>query len=115
MGRACSVCAHEAAFEINEAIVIARESNRTIAQHYGLHYSAVQRHRQHIPQLLLKSAEAQQIADADDLLADIARSRAAAFELLDRAERAARMGGDGRGHPGVSRERPHSWRATGKA
>jgi len=56
--------------------------NRRIATRYGLSEAAVRRHRaSHIPELLLKAYE------ASDLLADIARLRASAFDLLGKAER----------------------------
>jgi hypothetical protein len=86
----CSVCAHPESFVINEAILGVGEngklSNRAIAKRYGVDDSSVQRHKAHIPQLLVKASSSEEIAQADVLLDDIARIRAAAFRALDRAE-----------------------------
>jgi hypothetical protein len=65
MPQVCQVCSHPDVFEINEALVIEKRSNRTIAQQYGVHYSAVQRHREHIPELLVKASMAQEVFEAD--------------------------------------------------
>jgi hypothetical protein len=64
----CSVCAHSEAFAINEALVIEKRSNRSIAKQYSFNHNAVQRHRAHIPELLVKASEAMEVADADELL-----------------------------------------------
>jgi hypothetical protein len=47
---------------------IEKRSNRSIVKEYGVDHNAVQRHRQHIPQLLVKAAQAEEIARADTLL-----------------------------------------------
>src|SRR3712207_1590065 len=77
--RVCTVCSHDLRREIDVAIVHGG-GNRRIATRYGLSEAAVRRHRaSHIPELLLKAYE------ASDLLADIARLRASAFDLLGKA------------------------------
>ena len=68
MGRPCSVCQHPQSFEINEALIIEGRSNRSLAKQYGLDHNAVQRHRQHIPGLLLKARNAMQIREAEALV-----------------------------------------------
>src|SRR5215211_8445055 len=88
MGQICTVCAHELSFEINEALVVSKQSNRTIAQQFGVHYSAVQRHRQHIPELLLKASQSLQVFDADRLLEQIEALRLKAMTVLEEAEAA---------------------------
>ena len=92
MPRLCTVCAHPESFVINEAILGLGEdgklSNRAIAKQYGVDDSAVQRHKEHIPELLLKASAADDIARADVLLDDIAAIRSAAFRALDFAEAA---------------------------
>jgi hypothetical protein len=85
-GLQCSVCAHPDAVIINEAIVLEGRSTRNIAQQYGLHYSAIQRHKEHIPQLLLQVARAEEILRAETLINDIAHFRDATLTALDRAE-----------------------------
>jgi hypothetical protein len=64
----CSVCSHPDATLINEALVVERQANRRIAAQYGLSEQSIRRHRQHIPQLLLKASQAMEVADADALL-----------------------------------------------
>jgi hypothetical protein len=68
MPQACTVCSNPDAVLINEALVLYKQSNRSIAQQYNVHHSAVQRHREHIPELLVKASLAQEVADADLLL-----------------------------------------------
>jgi hypothetical protein len=70
VSRACTVCAHPDVFEINERLVGmgGKRSNRSIAKQYGVGHSAVQRHREHIPKLLLQASQAEEIAQADTLL-----------------------------------------------
>jgi hypothetical protein len=85
--RECTVCSHPESFSINEAIVgvgeEGKKSNRTIAKHYGVDHNAVQRHKQHIPELLLKASQALEVADADALLAKIEDLYAEAIEVLE--------------------------------
>ena len=69
-----------------KALVIDKRSNRTIAKQYGLHYSAVQRHRQHIPQLLVKAHEAEQVTQADELLMEVRRLGVKTLKVLHHAE-----------------------------
>jgi hypothetical protein len=85
-GQKCSVCTHPQSFEINEALIIQKASNRGIARQYGVGDDSVQRHRKHIPQLLLQASRSQEIADADLLLDDIATIRDKTFKVLDNAE-----------------------------
>jgi hypothetical protein len=88
MGRIGTCCSHPQRQETDRALVEGR-GNRRIAARYGLSENAIRRHRaEHIHELLLKAYEAQQVAEAGYLLADIARIRESAFDLLDRAERA---------------------------
>jgi hypothetical protein len=85
-GRACSVCTHPDAVEINEALVIAGASNRGVASRYGLSQAAVDRHKKHIPQLLVKASQALEIVTADDLLDKVRDLTRRTEGLLDRAE-----------------------------
>jgi len=82
----CQACIHPESFAINEALVIEKGSNRSIAKQFGLDHNAIQRHRAHIPELLLEASRAQEIADADLLLDDIANIRDKTFKVLDKAE-----------------------------
>jgi hypothetical protein len=97
MPRTCSVCAHADSVLINEALVIHKTSNRSIAKQYGMDHNAVQRHREHIPRLLVKAAEAEEIAQADDLVHEIKTMVARVRAFIDKAE-AANDGPEFRAH-----------------
>ena len=88
MPRTCTVCAHEDAVLINEALVLHKISNRSIAKQYGVDHNAVQRHREHIPRLLVKAAEAEEIAQADDLVHEIKTMVTRVRAFIDKAEAA---------------------------
>src|SRR5215217_3752476 len=68
MARECTVCAHPDAVLINEALVIEGQSNRAVTRQYDLSKDAVRRHREHIPELLVKASQAMEVAEADSLL-----------------------------------------------
>jgi hypothetical protein len=82
MPQKCTVCVHPEAFAINEAIVDGG-SNRSIAKQYGVSDASVQRHKAHIPELLLKASRAMEVADADGLLSKIEDLYAEAIEVLE--------------------------------
>jgi hypothetical protein len=86
MTRVCTVCNHPEAFEINEKLIVEGASVRDIAGRYGLEKSTVQRHKDHIPQLLVKASEAQQVADADALLDQVKDLQGRTLDILSRAE-----------------------------
>ena len=86
MPRSCTVCTHDENHAINVALVH-REPYRSIAKRFGVSAAAVQRHsRDHIPQLLVKASEALEVADADDLLAQVQDLQARTLGILDAAE-----------------------------
>ena len=86
MGRTCTVCTHPEGFAINEALVIDKRSNRSIAKHFGVGHSAVQRHREHIPQLLVKALEAEEASRADDLLRQVRALQSKTLSTLVKAD-----------------------------
>ena len=86
MPRECSVCSHPEAFAINEALVLQKASNRRIAPQYGLSEKAIRRHREHIPQLLVKAAEAMELDDAEHLAAELNKVKQDVHRLKDKAE-----------------------------
>jgi hypothetical protein len=67
-GRKCTVCQHVDSLDINHALVVQGTAKRRIATQYGLSEQAVRRHVAHIPELLIQSQRAQEIADADVIL-----------------------------------------------
>ena len=116
MAPRCSICAHPESFAINEAVVIERKSNRVIARQYGVGHDSVQRHKAHIPELLLKAQENMDAYDAASILAKIRDLEEETLEQLqgakdDEAESMVSHGGDppqGRnGSSAVGREPEH--------
>src|SRR5215208_3747706 len=86
MAPRCSICAHPESFAINEAIVIERKSNRVIARQYGVGHDSVQRHKAHIPELLLKARENMDAYDAASILAKIRDLEEETLEQLQGAK-----------------------------
>jgi hypothetical protein len=86
--RVCSVCTHEDRADIDAAL-ISGVSVREIASRYvALSKDAVQRHRvDHLPDTLLKAAEAEELADADKLKQELETVKADVSRLKDKAER----------------------------
>jgi hypothetical protein len=73
---------------INEEMILKRTANRRVAAQYGLSEQAIRRHRQHIPQLLVKASQAMEVAQADDLLDQVRDLQRRALGILDKAEAA---------------------------
>lgn len=91
MPRKCTICQHPELSKINQAIV-ANESLRSIAKHYGLSPSAVERHaKNHIPATLVEAKKAEEVANADDLLAQVRDLKDKALSILETAEEAGEL------------------------
>jgi hypothetical protein len=86
MPQQCTVCGHEDSVLINEALVIHGTAMRRIASRYGMSEAAIRRHRQHIPQLLVKASEAMEIAEADHLLDQVRDLQERTLNILGKAE-----------------------------
>jgi len=89
MGRVCTVCLHSERAEIDEALA-AGEPFRNIPKRVSVSPSALFRHRDHLPQTLIKATEAQEISHADKLIVELGELVTKARELCDKAE----AGGD---------------------
>src|SRR6266511_3421379 len=87
MPRICSICSHPDRPEVDKALV-AGEPIRGIAALFRVSPDAVQRHKEHIPQELKLAADAQRVASADGLLAEVNKLRLKAYGLLQKAEQA---------------------------
>ena len=69
MPRVCTVCTHTERQRIDEALVTGT-SFRKIAERFGTSTTALYRHKQdHVPGHLAKAQAAEEVAQADDLLA----------------------------------------------
>jgi transposase-like protein len=88
MPRRCSVCDHPERQKVDEALVTGAPY-RSIAKRFALSDSAMYRHKaEHLPARLAKAREAAEVAQADDLLAQVRDLQDRALAILDRAERA---------------------------
>jgi hypothetical protein len=88
MPRRCTVCDHLERHGIDEALVTGAPY-RSVAKRFGLSESAVYRHKtEHLPAYLSKAREAEEVAQADDLLEQVRYLQAHALDILERAEKA---------------------------
>lgn len=86
MARRCTVCTHHARQAIDQALV-AGESRNGLADRYGLAERSVRRHADnHLPEKLAKAAEAEQAAEADDLLGRLTEINRETMEVLKSAK-----------------------------
>lgn len=90
MPQVCTVCTHADHHAIDVALV-SRTPNRRIASQYGLTEAAVRRHRvAHLPAQMARARDAAELADADDLVAQVRALQARALAILRRCGRSAR-------------------------
>lgn len=88
MGRPCTICVHAEQVAIDQALVEGTGSNRRIAAQYGVNEQSVRRHRaEHLPARLSTAHDADQVANAGDLLGQLHALRERTMTLLDKAER----------------------------
>jgi len=88
MPRRCTACTHPERDEIDRAIV-ASESNRNIAKRFELTSASVHRHaRAHVPALLRRARDADEMGRADSLLDQLRCLQRRALRILDTAEAA---------------------------
>jgi hypothetical protein len=88
MPRRCTVCDHPERHSIDEALVTGAPY-RSVAKRFELSESAVYRHKtEHLPAHLSKAREAEEVAQADDLLEQVRNLQAHALNILERAEKA---------------------------
>ncbi len=92
MPRSCSICTHDARSEIDEALVAGESSGALAARYRSLSEQAIRRHRSnHLPATLAKAHEAEEVANADELLGQVRELQARALTILDKAERAGEL------------------------
>src|SRR5690242_10588294 len=86
MPQICTVCMHADHHAIDVAIV-ARTANRRIAARFNVTEQAVRRHRTgHLPAQMARARDAADLADADDLVAQVRALQARALAILDAAD-----------------------------
>ena len=92
MARTCTVCAHADRATIDRALVQGT-ALRDIAERSGTSATALHRHKaEHLPVLLTKAQDAEEIADADRLLAELRALQTRTLAILGKAERSDRLG-----------------------
>jgi hypothetical protein len=87
MGRTCTICTHPRRIEIDRVIVANETPLRDIARQWSVSKDAVTRHRDHIPAELVKAQEAQEVADAIDIMGELKRSLGRVNLLFDACDR----------------------------
>lgn len=86
MPRTCTVCTHGERLAIDQALVDG-QSFRTIAHQWCVSLDALKRHkRDHLPQSLVRAKDAEQVAQADDLLGRIEELQRKTLSILAAAE-----------------------------
>lgn len=86
MPRTCTACGHPQRPAIDAAL-LAGEPFRHIAERFGTSATALTRHkRDHIPAHVATAKDADQVAGADDLLAQVRSLQRKALDLLVKAE-----------------------------
>jgi hypothetical protein len=90
--RICTICTHPELEAINRALVEGTP-NRRIASQHDVTERAVRNHKAgHLPAVLVKAQEAEEVADADDLLSQVRDLQQRALGILDKAEEAGELG-----------------------
>jgi hypothetical protein len=85
MSRPCTICSHEDRRVIDRELVL-RSSYRRIAERFAVSATALQRHAtEHIPALLARSYEADDLAAGDNLRAELEAEKADIQELKEKA------------------------------
>jgi hypothetical protein len=94
MPRECQVCSHPDVFTINERLVGigGKLSLRNIAKQFDVNYQAVNRHREHIPEMLAKAYQAEEIAQADSLLERLEALQLEAKAVLEETKNSEHYG-----------------------
>jgi len=91
MPRSCTVCEHPEREAIDEALV-GGASNRSVASLYDVSEAAARRHKSnHLPGKLVMAQAAEEVAQADDLLAQVRGLQAKALGILSKAEEAGEL------------------------
>jgi hypothetical protein len=88
LGRVCTICSHEQRFPIEELLATRQSTYRGIARKHGVSEDAVSRHVKagHVSQLLALAADAEQAAQADNLLDRIEALHRRTLAILEAVE-----------------------------
>lgn len=87
MARPCTICTHPQRAELDAALAIGTESNRALASQFAVTEQALRRHKEkHLPAQLVKAQAASEVAQADDLLAQVRGLQGRTLAILKTAE-----------------------------
>ena len=87
MPRNCTICEHPQREKI-ESLIVNGNTFRNIAERFSLSLGAIHRHKSdHISKTLAKAKEAEQIANADNLLDEMRSLQGKTLSILARAEK----------------------------
>jgi hypothetical protein len=84
--RPCTICTHSELEAINRALVQGTP-NRRIASHHDVTERAVRNHKaNHLPETLAKAQEAEEVAEAEELLGQVRDLQERTLAILEAAE-----------------------------
>jgi hypothetical protein len=90
--RTCSICSHDRREELDEALVAGESTAKIAGRYRTIDERALRRHRSnHLPSHLAKAREAEEVANADELLEQVRELQARALTILDKAEEAGEL------------------------
>jgi hypothetical protein len=86
MPRSCTICEHPDRDSIDRQLV-GDSSNLSVSSLFGVSESAVRRHKSnHLPAKLVMAQQAEEVAEADDLLDQVRNLHARTLAILEAAE-----------------------------
>jgi hypothetical protein len=86
MPRSCTICAHPKREEIDHHLV-GDSSNLSVSSLFGVSESAIRRHKgNHLPAKLVLAEKAAEVAEADNLLAQVQDLQTRTLAILEAAE-----------------------------
>jgi hypothetical protein len=92
MPRICTVCSHDARRAVDKALA-GGASNRSLASLYDVSEAAMRRHaRNHLPARLVLAEQAREVAEADDLLAQVGSLHERTLAILEASESTGKLG-----------------------
>jgi hypothetical protein len=91
MPRSCTICEHPEREAIDRALV-GDSSNLSLSSVFAVSEQALRRHKaNHLPAKLVMAQAAEEVAQADDLLAQVRDLQAKALGILNKAEEAGEL------------------------
>ena len=90
MPRRCTICDHDQREVIDAALIEGQSSNLALSALHGVSESALRRHKKrHLPEALAQAQDAHEVAQGDNLLAQLDGLRQEAHRIKDKAEKGA--------------------------